>query len=82
MAISLAQITGGLQLKNDVLALQKSYDAAKVITSIQKAAAEGETPAVMYNVDELLNQIKSTLDGVAGDGSDSIASLKAFFLPA
>ena len=76
MAISLVQITGGQQLRNDVNALQKSYDAAKVITSIQKAAAEGETPAVMYNVDELLNQIKSTLDGVAGDGSDSIASLK------
>ena len=57
MAISLAQITGGLQLKNDVLALQKAYDAAKVITSIEKTAAEGETPAVMYNVDELLTTL-------------------------
>lgn len=76
MAISLVQIAGGVQLKNDVLALQKAYDAAKVITSIEKTAAVDETPAVMYNVDELLSQIKSTLDGVAGDGSDSIASLK------
>lgn len=76
MAISLAQVTGGQQLRNDVNALQKSYDAAKVITSIQKAAAEGETPAVMFSVDELLSQIKTTLDGVAGDGSDSISSLK------
>ena len=75
MAISLSQITGGQQLRNDVNALQKSYNAAKVITSIQKTVAEGETPAV-YNVDELLSQIKTTLDGVAGDGSDSIASLK------
>lgn len=69
MAISLAQIAGGVQLKNDVLALQKAYDAAKVITSIEKTAAVGETPAVMYNVDELLNQINSALNGVNGEGS-------------
>ena len=71
MGISLSQITGGVQLKNDVAALQKAYDAAKVITSIEKTAAEGENPAVMYNVDELLNQINSALNGVNGEGSFS-----------
>ena len=75
MAISLAQIAGGAQLKSDIELLKKSYEAAKVITTIEKTAADGETPAVMYNVDELLNQINEALNGGEG-GVGSFESVK------
>ena len=76
--MNLAQAKGGLQLKADVLALQQSYDAAKVLTQIAKAVAEGEE-AANYNVEELLTELKSKIDAIAGNGEEgdatSLASL-------
>ena len=77
---NLAQIKGGLQLKADVVALQKSYDAAKVLTQIVKKVAEGETTA-NYNVEELLAELKGKIDAISGNGAEgdatSLASLQA-----
>lgn len=73
---NLAQIKGGLQLKKDVLALQKSYDAAKVLTKIAKKVAEGEE-ASNYNVEELLSELKAKLEEISGEtgGAEGAASL-------
>ena len=77
---NLAQIKGGLQLKADVAALQKSYDAAKVLTQIAKQVAEGEA-AANYNVEELLAELKGKIDAISGNGAEgdatSLASLQA-----
>jgi hypothetical protein len=66
----LAQIKGGLQLRSDLDALLLSYDAYKVLTSIPKADAEEGTT---YNVDELLKALKTSVDGIVGDGEDSLS---------
>lgn len=71
---NLAQIKGGLALQNRVTALETSYQAAKVLTTIAK---DGEN-AGNYNVDELLADLKTGLADLAGDGSGeglSLASL-------
>lgn len=72
---NLAQIKGGLQLKADVEALQKSYDAAKVLTTIAKTVAAGEDPA-NYNVNELLAELKSQIDSISGGSELSLESLQ------
>ena len=72
--INLNQISGGVQLQKDVEALLKSYDAAKVLTKIAKTVGEGEDPA-NYNAEELLSELKSKMDEIAGDGALSLKSL-------
>ena len=60
----LRQIKGGAKLQKDVADLLTSYAASKVITSIAKElGANGEETGV-YNVDELLIELKClfTLD--------------------
>ena len=74
---NLAQIKGGLKLQQDVAALLQSYDAAKVLTQIAKKVAEGEDPA-NYNAEELLAELKTKVDAIAGEGEAvSIGELKA-----
>lgn len=68
----LKQIEGGLQLQKDVVALQTSYDAAKVLTDIVK----DEASANKYTVNELLTSLKTTVDSVVGDGDSSLKSLQ------
>ncbi len=58
---NLSQIKGLKNLRSDVDLLLKSYDAAKVVTQIAKAEGEGN-----YNVEELLEALKSKLDAIAG----------------
>lgn len=58
---NLSQIKGLKNLRGDVDLLLKSYDAAKVVTQIAKAEGEGN-----YNVEELLEVLKSKLDAIAG----------------
>ena len=71
----LAQIQGGLQLRQDVNALMSSYAATKVLTTVVKTAAVGEEgaagyqPAVYYNADELLNGLSTKVAGILGGGS-------------
>ena len=72
--ISFSQINGGIQLQEDVKSLLKSYDAAKVLTKIAKTVGEGEDPA-NYNAEELLSELKSKMDEIAGDGALSLKSL-------
>lgn len=73
--MKLAQITGGTLLRSDVDALQKSYEAAKVLTDIAKT---GEN-AGSYNVNELLKELKKNIAAITGEDSDvtSLKSLKA-----
>ncbi len=77
---NLAQIKGGLQLQADVQTLLKSYDAAKVLTKVAKAVGEGEE-AANYNAEELLAELKTKVDSIAGKGTDgntvSLTSLTA-----
>ena len=73
---NLAQIKGGLQLQSDVDALKLSYEAAKVLTTIAKEVAAGDPPA-NYNADELLAELKTRLDAIAGGTSGlSLATLQ------
>ena len=72
--LNLAQVKGGPALQADVNALKTSYDAAKVITSIVKDS--NANPATYYNVDEYLQIIKTTLDGIAGGGSGDTTALE------
>lgn len=72
--INLSQISGGVQLQKDVEALLKSYDAAKVLTKIAKTVGEGEEPAD-YNAEELLLELKTKMDEIAGEGSLSLKPL-------
>ena len=58
---NLSQIKGLKSLRGEVDLLLKSYDAAKVVTQIAKAEGEGN-----YNVEELLEVLKSKLDAIAG----------------
>lgn len=69
--LKLAQVAGGVQLKTDVEALQKSYDAAKITTSVVKSGDE------KYNADELLQKVVNDISEVKGNSSDdvTIASL-------
>ena len=60
---NLAQIKGGRELQNNVAALLKSYEAAKVLTQIAKS---GNTADGNYNVEELLAKLKSQIDAMAG----------------
>ncbi len=73
---SLAQIKGGTALQNDVNILKASYSAVKVITTIEKTAAAGTTPASYYNVDELLAFLKNSLTTVTTDLPGSIQSIQ------
>ncbi len=70
---NLSQIKGLKNLRGDVDLLLKSYDAAKVITQIAKAEGEGN-----YNVEELLEALKSKLDAITGKSSEgqSLESIK------
>lgn len=67
----LSQIDGGVQLRSDVDTLQKSYDAAKVTTTVAKDDKN------KYNADELLGVLKAGVDGVQGKVDDAINKLKA-----
>ena len=74
--LNLTQIKGGKELQSDVAALKQSYQAAKVITTIEKTAASGDNPAVYYNADELLAALKTGLDSVNGVGEGSLSALQ------
>lgn len=68
----LRQIKGGAKLQKDVADLLTSYAASKVITSVSKElGANGEETGV-YNVDELLIELKSSIDEVIS-GSEGIS---------
>lgn len=71
--MKLAQITGGTLLRSDVDALQKSYEAAKVLTDIAK---KGEN-AGSYNVNELLKELKENIAAITGEDSQDVTSLKS-----
>ena len=71
--MKLAQITGGTRLRSDVDALQRSYEAAKVLTDIAKT---GEN-AGSYNVNELLKELKENIATITGDDSKDVTSLKS-----
>ena len=71
--MKLAQITGGTRLRSDVDALQKSYEAAKVLTDIAKT---GEN-AGSYNVNELLKELKENIAAITGEDSQDVTSLKS-----
>lgn len=70
---NLSQIEGGLQLRTDLDAVLKSYDAAKVLTTVKKAG-DG---VGSYNVDELLTTLKTSIDQISGGSDASLVSLKA-----
>ena len=80
--MNFTQIKGGKQLQVNVAALLQSYDAAKVLTTIVKtpASADGSVKAVNYNVDELLNALKTSLTEItgtsAGEGVTNLQTLK------
>lgn len=72
---NLSQIKGGSQLRLDVDGLLKSYDAAKVLTSVSKGEGKG-----VYNADELLAKLKADLAAVTGDGTgtgETLPEIKA-----
>lgn len=65
MLTNITQIHGGKQFQADIEALKLSYQAAKVITDINKP--DGITP---YNVNELLASLKNVVDTqLSGAGS-------------
>ena len=64
------QINGLSALKTDVEAIKKSYDAAKVITTIVKTEADGENPEVKYDVNALLQELKSGMATILGSDSE------------
>lgn len=65
----LSQINGGAELRSDVNALQKSYDAAKVITTVSKG--EGN-----YNADELFKKIQGDITALDSKTESNLESLK------
>lgn len=70
---NLSQIKGLKSLRGEVNLLLKSYDAAKVVTQIAEAEGEGN-----YNVEELLEVLKSKLDAITGESGEgqSLDALK------
>lgn len=64
----LLQINGGAKIRTDVNTLMTSYDAYKVLTSISKG--EGLN---VYNVDELLELLKTQVDDIVGGGEDGLS---------
>lgn len=67
--VQLPQINEGKQIKQDLASLKQSYQAAKVVTNINKP--DGITP---YNVNELLLSIKNTVDA----GSSATLTTSSF----
>ena len=65
----LSQINGGAELRSDVNALQKSYDAAKVITTVSKG--EGN-----YNADELFKKIQGDITALDSKTESNLESFK------
>lgn len=65
----LSQINGGAELRSDVNALQKSYDAAKVITTVSKE--EGN-----YNADELFKKIQGDITALDSKTESNLESFK------
>ena len=66
----LSQINGGAELRSDVDALQKSYDAAKVITTVSKEE-EGN-----YNADELFKKIQGDITALDSKTESNLESFK------
>lgn len=66
----LSQINGGAELRSDVNALQKSYDAAKVITTVSKEE-EGN-----YNADELFKKIQGDITALDSKTESNLESFK------
>jgi len=74
--LDLRQIKGGLKLQQNVTNLLTSYAASKVITSVNKALGPNGEEYGVYNADELLTELKSTIDEVInGSNGISLASL-------
>ena len=72
----LRQIKGGAKLQKDVTSLLTSYAASKVITSVSKELGQNGEDNGVYNVDELLTELKSTIDEViSGSEGTSLSSL-------
>lgn len=69
--MKLAQISGGLGLQKDVAALKASYEAAKVLTTIAKT---GDNAGV-YNVQEVLDQLRENVKAITGNDSQDTTSL-------
>lgn len=70
--INLLQISGGKDLQDAVLAIQKAYPADKVTTTTQKKVADGQDPAT-YTAQELLTELKSSMDTLTAGGNGSIS---------
>ena len=70
--LDLRQIKGGLKLQQNVTNLLTSYAASKVITSVNKALGPNGEEYGVYNTDELLTELKSTMDEVI-NGSNGIS---------
>lgn len=77
---NLSQIKGGKQLQQDVVNLLISYDAAKVITSIAKAAGQKGEDNGVYNADELFKELQAGISKLSNNSTvlqDNIEGLKA-----
>lgn len=72
----LRQIKGGAKLQKDVTNLLTSYAASKVITSIAKELGQNGEETGVYNVDELLEELKSSIDKIISNSEGtSLSSL-------
>ena len=80
--MSPAQIKEAILYRAAVDTLQKSYAAGKVITTIQKTAAEGATPATYYDVDEYLQTLKTSMESIENDQDEVVtdADIQAIFI--
>lgn len=67
----LSQIKGGSELRSDVDALQKSYDASKVITTVNKGEDSGN-----YNADELFKKIQSDITALDSKAQENLEAFK------
>ena len=68
----LRQVKGGAQLRSDVDQLLASYQAVKVLTDISKPEGANGEDYGEYNVNELLTELKTTLNSVIS-GADGIS---------
>ena len=79
MLIKEKQIENLVSLHNLVDTINASYPASKVTTAVEKTPAnlDNETPAVNYTGEELLEYLKTAVDGILGGGEEgeSLVSL-------
>ena len=74
--IKRSQVDGLVAMKALLDEINASYPASKVTTTIAKAVEAGQDP-VNYNAQELLSELKTTIDGMIGGGNGlSLPELK------